>query len=305
MRKCKVIWILLLQCVDAFVFSDVPVIWRETTRRRCRASVGGAALPLTTHATNNYTPSSLLSESQRRRRRMVVGKGLMRNTSHGRGCGSSKLLAAPSSDQDGEHLRLDPSQIVVLDCTKGNDVVKELGLGRQYERWTLLQNFLDGDAQAKHVNQVLYRIVQSFVTNYSSLATRRGSGESISEVQQSCTPLNEGAPKLDKDDIQTMKRLLIFRGERTVARIPCIVDPGCRAGDASILSDLDTLLPTMDENEDACNSLWDTVIELHGREMVKINEEDSNPDWDARCLVARVLIYLDFLAEGIVEGPFA
>jgi hypothetical protein len=39
------------------------------------------------------------------------------------------------------------------------------------------------------------------------------------------------------------------------------------------------------------------VIELHGREAVKINESKGEPNWRAVCLVSRVLIYFDFLTS--------
>jgi hypothetical protein len=61
------------------------------------------------------------------------------------------------------------------------------------------------------------------------------------------------------------------------------------------------LLPQLDEDEDASKGLWDTIIELHGRESVKINERKVPQDigWKTRCLIARLLIFYDFLTDGL------
>jgi hypothetical protein len=65
------------------------------------------------------------------------------------------------------------------------------------------------------------------------------------------------------------------------------------------LEKLETLLPDPRENEDAHKGSWDTVLELHGREAVKINERKATPEWKAICMVARLLIYFDFMTRGV------
>jgi len=70
-----------------------------------------------------------------------------------------------------------------------------------------------------------------------------------------------------------------------------------------VLDQLESLLPDPDDDEDAFKGLWDTVIELNGRESVKINEQNATYDWKACCLIARVLIHYDFLTYGIGEAP--
>jgi hypothetical protein len=64
---------------------------------------------------------------------------------------------------------------------------------------------------------------------------------------------------------------------------------------------IEQLLPNPETDEDASKGLWDTVIELHGRESVKINERTVPQDigWKTRCLIARLLIYYDFLTDGL------
>lgn len=77
-----------------------------------------------------------------------------------------------------------------------------------------------------------------------------------------------------------------------------IMTPFGRAGDEILLSKLEQLLPTMEDNEDAHKGMWDTLIEIHGRESVKINK-DKDKDWDSRCLVCLLLIVHDFVQEGV------
>ena len=76
----------------------------------------------------------------------------------------------------------------------------------------------------------------------------------------------------------------------------------------AILERLEQFLPNPSEDEEAHKSLWDLVIELHGRESVKSNEMSSKHpteylDWKLRNVVARILIHHDFLSLGIVDGP--
>ena len=71
--------------------------------------------------------------------------------------------------------------------------------------------------------------------------------------------------------------------------------------DVYFLDLLEQLLPQPEHDEDAAKGLWDTIIELHGRESVKINERTipQNKGWKTRCLIARLLIYYDFLTDGL------
>lgn len=78
-----------------------------------------------------------------------------------------------------------------------------------------------------------------------------------------------------------------------------LLGPGGKAGDdAVLLSQLEALLPTMEDDEDGHKGLWDIVCELHGRESVRIFK-GRNQDWDVRCLVVRCLIDFQFLHDGV------
>jgi Cft2 family RNA processing exonuclease len=71
----------------------------------------------------------------------------------------------------------------------------------------------------------------------------------------------------------------------------------------TMLQLLEGLLPNAEEDADAFKSLWDTVMEIHGREAVKYHET-KNPtlDWKLACVVARLLLHFDFLTLGIVTS---
>jgi len=73
----------------------------------------------------------------------------------------------------------------------------------------------------------------------------------------------------------------------------------------SILNDLETLLPDEDEDEDAYNGNWDMINQIHGLEITKVENASGCEFWEARCCIARVLLYFDFLSEGVVDGSFA
>ena len=88
----------------------------------------------------------------------------------------------------------------------------------------------------------------------------------------------------------------------------------------SILSHIEQLLPDPIEDEEAYKSSWDVVIDLYGRESVRVNEEGlqrekegasgdrlsaENLQWRTLCALGRVLIHYDFLTKGVLkEGTF-
>lgn len=97
----------------------------------------------------------------------------------------------------------------------------------------------------------------------------------------------------------------------------------------SILEQIEKLLPDPIEDEEAFTSAWDVIIDLYGRESVRVKEEalqrekalgsidglvdDSvvkycveSLQWRTLCAVGRVLIHYDFLTKGVlIEGTFS
>ena len=87
----------------------------------------------------------------------------------------------------------------------------------------------------------------------------------------------------------------------------------------SILNQIEQLLPDPMEDEESYKSAWDIVIDLYGRESVRVKEEQlqretegggdqclENLEWRTLCAVARVMIHYDFLTKGVlVEGTYS
>ncbi|KAL3780441.1 hypothetical protein HJC23_010351 [Cyclotella cryptica] len=82
---------------------------------------------------------------------------------------------------------------------------------------------------------------------------------------------------------------------------------------SSLLTQIEQLLPHPTEEEEAHKSAWDLIIELYGRESVRVREEKlqrwgaevgENREWKTLCCLGRVLIHYDFLTRGVlfVEG---
>lgn len=79
----------------------------------------------------------------------------------------------------------------------------------------------------------------------------------------------------------------------------------------SLVEQIEKLLPDPVEDEDAHKSAWDLVIELYGREGVRVREENiqrfgvdgskENMSWKTLCCIGRVLIHYDFLNKGILS----
>ena len=85
----------------------------------------------------------------------------------------------------------------------------------------------------------------------------------------------------------------------------------------SILTQIEQLLPDPMEDEESYKSAWDVVIDLYGRESVRVKEEKlqrekesggrgtttylENLEWRTLCAMGRVLIHYDFLTKGVLK----
>eukprot|EP00815_Leptocylindrus_aporus_P001812 CAMPEP_0116057722 /NCGR_PEP_ID=MMETSP0322-20121206/4778_1 /TAXON_ID=163516 /ORGANISM="Leptocylindrus danicus var. apora, Strain B651" /LENGTH=114 /DNA_ID=CAMNT_0003541783 /DNA_START=339 /DNA_END=683 /DNA_ORIENTATION=+ len=107
------------------------------------------------------------------------------------------------------------------------------------------------------------------------------------------------------EDIDDVNQLLLhilskrtyFKCRDEATFLPLLPPSGAR-GEYELLDELEMLLPTMEDDEESHKSMWDILMELHGREAVKMSK-DQDEDWDARCLVVRLLIDQNFIVEGI------
>lgn len=158
------------------------------------------------------------------------------------------------------------------------DLRNRLGLHDRFDRWRFLQYLLDEETTSHDTNRVIYAMLSSYL-------------------------------KVEPDERETVEftpekrsRLETFLQEAKDETIMALIDlDGTETVNEEILKQLEGLLPDPEEDEDAFKGLWDTVIELHGRESVKIGLQNNVSRWQARCLIARLLIFYDFLSTGLVD----
>jgi hypothetical protein len=161
-----------------------------------------------------------------------------------------------------------------------------LGLHDRFGRWRFLQKLLDEEANEDDVNRIIFLVLDGY------LKFPRPTYGTTSET---------GSPELTVERQHLIEQLL----EGCILGIvPALGDADGAQSTQDTLSQLEPLLPDPAEDEDAFKGLWDTVIEVNGRESVKIGETNKTPGWRAVCLVARVIIYYDFLTYGLIDAPF-
>lgn len=176
-----------------------------------------------------------------------------------------------------------------------SEVRDQLGLYDRFDRWRFLQNMLDEDVGADDTQLVLYALLDGYLKFSARPAYKQGSDETGSPVLTAERRENIEAV-LQLSSAQAIHSLL--KEEEQAEKDSVEVVPS-----TEILDKLELLLPDPVEDEDAFKGLWDTVIELHGRESVKINERNATVQWQTRCLIARVLVQYDFLTYGLVDEP--
>ena len=183
-----------------------------------------------------------------------------------------------------------------------DDVVIRLGLDENFDRWRFMQNLLDYEIDSSDANQVLYKVLDGYL-KYPRPLFRNNDDDS----------LLTGSPPLTDRNRPILEALLSAKDDdnddghdnhdNTTPMIPALTEPECSPGKTQVLQQLQQLLPDPQEEEDEHKGTWDTIMELHGRESTKVNEMKQTPQWVATCLVARVLIYYDFLTLGVVNKP--
>ena len=157
-------------------------------------------------------------------------------------------------------------------ASQRTEVCNRLGLDDRFGRWRFLQRLLDEEIDSHDATQVLESVLRA------SIGRKNGGDDGLAE-----TTLEQ------RQEIQLFLEEINI-GERLWAD---------QFSNEPFLSWLEKLLPDPDEDEDAAKGLWDTVMELHGREAVKLGQARGSQEWQASCLIARALIHFDFLSLGI------
>jgi hypothetical protein len=191
---------------------------------------------------------------------------------------TSFVKAAAASGEGGQQQQQSSSEMLL-------DMFQD-----QFNRWRFLQELLEGDASPDLANQLVYEVLDGALKY-----PRYDAGAEIIVL-----------PPDERDRIQSLVENFTRNGRIPVmtSRIDTDDNSEDKESAVAILRQLENLLPTAEQDEEAVKSSWDTVIEIHGRETVKYNES-KNPTvaWKFACVVVRVLLHFDFLTLGIVKSP--
>lgn len=187
---------------------------------------------------------------------------------------------------------------------------ERLGLVDRFDRWRFLQRLLDGEVNPTDTAGVLMALLEEkFDTRRQPKALLpNGSEENMEDNSTVLTAERFTAVErfLSNDrNLRGVQQFLTTGSEsekmsddNEATGIVVTATATTTTPSASLLMDLETLLPDPIDDEDASKGLWDIVIELNGRESVKINERDGRFAWKLRCMIARILLYYDFLSKG-------
>ena len=230
-----------------------------------------------------------------------------------------------------------------------HNTIERLELDQQFERWKFMQRLLEGELSPSDIEDVLLLSLNAYLQHGPTSTTANNKNDNggnaspvlndeqisnMEEVINSMLAVSDGIgdskflhmlvlPPVDYESTTIDTEDDEGRDKNTV-----VVDTNA----LSILEQIEKLLPDPDEDEDAYKSTWDVIIDLYGRESVRVKEEalqrekleqcvdvsdndgsGSNSkrycadslQWRTLCTVGRVLIHYDFLTEGVLkEGTF-
>lgn len=148
-----------------------------------------------------------------------------------------------------------------------------LKLGDRFDRWRFLQDLLDDFIEEDDIHQVLFSVLEGY------------------PIDKLHKDMDDGSlPTATPEQKEIVSSLL--EEWKSSNAIPALTN-------ADALCQIEQLIPDPQEDEDGFKATWDTVCELHGREMVKVNEQEGTARWKAVSIVSRVLLHYEFLTEGV------
>lgn len=230
-----------------------------------------------------------------------------------------------------------------------HNTIERLELDQQFERWKFMQRLLEGELSPSDIEDVLLLSLTAYLQHGPTSTTANNKNENggnaspvlndeqisnMEEVINSMLAVSDGIGDskflhmLVLPPVDYESTTIDIEDEEGRDKNTMIVDTNA----LSILEQIEKLLPDPDEDEDAYKSTWDVIIDLYGRESVRVKEEalqrekleqcvdvsDDDGDgsnskrycadslqWRTLCAVGRVLIHHDFLTKGVLkEGAF-
>lgn len=156
------------------------------------------------------------------------------------------------------------------EITQFGSATSNVILEDRFSRWRFLQQILDEESEEHQTNLILGQVLRNYLDS------------SVTD--------HTAAPEHTEERVSAVQAVL--KKALPDGSIPVL--PNC---DLTLFDLLESTLPNPNEDEEAYKSNWDTVMEIHGRESVKLNEQEGNASWKTSCLVARVLLFYDFLTS--------
>ena len=224
------------------------------------------------------------------------------------------------------------------------NVIERLELTKQFERWRFMQKMIDGEIHPSEIEDVLLLVLHAYLQHGPTGCTTNNKNENggiaspvltpdqrcaVQDVIDSMISISDGIgdsrilhmlvlPPADWDSIS------IDGGDMTSKEDNMVEVDG---NALSILKKIELVLPDPIEDEESHKSAWDVIVELHGRESVRVEEEKlksanlveiasggssvcvkyraQSLQWRTLSTVGRVLIHFDFLTKGVLkEGTF-
>jgi hypothetical protein len=225
------------------------------------------------------------------------------------------------------------------------DVIERLELSKQFERWRFMQKLLEGEISSSDIEDILLLVLHAYLQHGPTASSSNNKNENGGNASPVLTPDQRCAVQ---DVIDTMVSISDGIGDSRILHMLVLppadwdnvnIDGGGVSskednmvevdGNAlSILNKIELVLPDPSEDEDSHKSAWDVIIDLHGRESVRVEEEAlqrgnlvestssgssisvkyraQSLQWRTLCTVGRVLIHFDFLTKGVLkEGTFS
>lgn len=251
---------------------------------------------------------------------------------------SSSLLSLSNNQHHSTRLNLSSQSANVIE----SDVIERLELTEKFSRWKFLQQLLENELAHSDIEDVLLLSLSAYLQHgpgpksYNNKDENGGNASPVltEEQRQIMSGVVEEIVAVS-DGIGDSRFLhLLVLPQIDYATLTIDVDDEDREGKqsqleevqldeaaVSILNQIEQLLPDPMEDEESFKSAWDVVIDLYGRESVRVKEEKlqrekesggsgtkslENLEWRTLCAVGRVLIHYDFLTKGVLkEGVYS
>lgn len=240
----------------------------------------------------------------------------------------------------------DDFDLSVITNTIQTDVIQRRGLTEQFERWKFLQQVLEGEIFPADIEDVMLLVLTGYLEHgpTANTSTKENNGGSASPILNEerrgmIVRLISDLVSLDVGDdhasgtdgsSRILHELIGPPIDYERESIDDVDDSAFEEGEMdainpkalSILQQIERLLPDPEDDEESHKGAWDLVMDLFGRESVRIREEKlyrngngvssdrmvtckESLEWRTICSITRVLIYYDFLTKGVLkDGSF-